>query len=94
MMSTEDSQILGRPCAEAAKGTPPPLAERLLTMKELAERLQVSRVTAWRLIAERGLKCIRIGRSVRIRERDLEAWLEKNSTVSGAAAEVEGKVQA
>lgn len=55
-------------------------SERLLTMRDVQGRLQVSRVTAWRCVAERGLKCVRIGRSVRIRERDLEAWLERNSS--------------
>jgi excisionase family DNA binding protein len=60
--------------------------ERLLTPKELCERLKVSRVTGWKLTAERGLRCIKIGRSVRIRERDLEAWLEKHAA-GGVAAE-------
>lgn len=80
-MSAADSQELGRVCADAVKGKPMlTVAERLLTMRELAERLRVSRVTAWRCVAERNLKCIRIGRAVRIRERDLEAWLERNAT--------------
>lgn len=59
--------------------------ERLLTPKELCARLKVSRVTGWKLTSERGLKCIHIGRSVRIRESDLAAWLEKNAT--GGTAE-------
>lgn len=53
--------------------------ERLLTPKQLCERLQVSRVTGWKLTSERNLKYIRIGRSVRIRESDLQAWLEKQT---------------
>ena len=66
-------------------GTPGTSAssERLLTMRELAERLQVSPVTAWRLHAERGLRVIKIGRAVRVRESDLEAWLEKHATANG-----------
>lgn len=65
--------------------TSTPASERLLTPKQLCERLQISRVTGWKLTAERGLKCIHIGRSVRIRESDLQAWLQKNTTAAGAA---------
>ena len=54
--------------------------KQLLTLKDIAERLQISSVTAWRLHAERGLRVVRIGRSVRVRESDLEEWLKKNST--------------
>jgi excisionase family DNA binding protein len=63
--------------------------KRLLTMKDVAERLQVSGVTAWRLHAERGLRVVRIGRSVRVRESDLEAWLDKNAS-GGSEGGAEG----
>ena len=56
------------------------IGERLLTPKELCARLQVSRSTGWKLTATGGLRCIRVGRSVRIRECDLEEWLEQNAT--------------
>lgn len=58
--------------------------EHLITPRQLCERLQISRVTGWKLVAERGLRCIKIGRSVRIRESDLEAWLERNTREGGA----------
>jgi len=60
-------------------------AERYLTIRDLCERLQCSRTTAWRLIAERGLRCCRSGGLVRVKESDLAAWIEKNSTVGNGA---------
>jgi excisionase family DNA binding protein len=58
-------------------------SERLLTPKDVCERLQISAVTGWRLYSERGLKVIRIGRAIRVRESDLQAWLEKNTSGGG-----------
>jgi len=55
-------------------------AERYLTLRDLCERLQCSRTTAWRLITERGLRCVRSGGLVRVKESDLAAWIEKNCT--------------
>ena len=57
---------------------------RLLTLAQVAEQLQISRVTCWRLHAERGLRVIKIGRAIRVRESDLQAWLEQHSTSNGA----------
>jgi excisionase family DNA binding protein len=61
-------------------------SERLLTLRNVCDRLQISDVTGWRLHSERGLKVIRIGRAIRIREADLEAWLEKNTSGGGVDA--------
>lgn len=47
-----------------------------LTLKEAAFRLQVCRRTLEREIAAGRLKCVRIGRSVRVLESDLHAYLE------------------
>lgn len=57
------------------------VAERYLTIRDLCERLQCSRTTAWRLISERGLRCVRSGGLVRVKESDLSLWIEKNTTV-------------
>jgi excisionase family DNA binding protein len=40
--------------------------ERLLIVTQVAERLQVSPRTVWRLIEDGRLKVVRIGRSVRV----------------------------
>ena len=63
-----------------------PNGERLLTLGDVRDRLQISRVTAWRLHAERGLRVVRIGRAIRVRESDLAAWLEKNATGNGSTS--------
>jgi len=49
---------------------------RLLRIEEVAERLSISRSFAWKLIATGELRSIRIGRAVRVRPLDLEAFLE------------------
>jgi excisionase family DNA binding protein len=51
--------------------------ERLLRISEVAERLSVSPSMAWKLTATGELRSVRIGRAVRIRPSDLEAYLER-----------------
>ena len=58
----------------------PPMPElstalRLLTIKDVAERLQVSGRTINRVVANGDLTVIRIGRSVRVSEEALKAFL-------------------
>lgn len=49
--------------------------ERMLTVHEVAERLQVSLRTAYSFLDERGLPFIRITPRIRrVRLSDLEAW--------------------
>lgn len=50
-------------------------AERLLRLEEIADRLAVSRSMAWKLIAHGHLRSVRIGRAVRVRPADLEAYI-------------------
>lgn len=51
--------------------------ERLLRIDEVAERLAISRSMTWKLIALRELRSVRIGRAVRVRPDDLEAYLSE-----------------
>ena len=48
----------------------------LLTAAEVAEQLRVSTMTIYRLIRRGDLPAVRVGRNYRVRERDLEAYLE------------------
>jgi excisionase family DNA binding protein len=59
-MQDEEPRSAGR-----HKGKPP-VPERLLTVSDVAERLQVSPRTVRRMIATGQLRIIRLGRSVRI----------------------------
>lgn len=56
--------------------------ERMLTPRQVQERLSVSRATCWRILNERGLRVLRSQGVVRIREADLLAWIEKHSSGS------------
>ena len=70
-------------------GTGPPLspvragmntpADKFLTIQEVGERLNLCRTTIWRLMNQHGLRFVRIGGTRRIREQDLEAWIERHS---------------
>jgi len=50
-------------------------AGRLLRIEDVAERLAISRSMAWKLVTYGQLRSVRIGRSVRVRPADLEAYL-------------------
>jgi len=57
-------------------GTADLTAARLLRIEDVADRLTVSRSMAWKLVAGGELRSVRIGRSVRVRPADLEAYVE------------------
>jgi excisionase family DNA binding protein len=48
---------------------------RLLRIEQIADRLSVSRSMAWKIIDLGLLRSVRIGRAVRVRPQDLEAYL-------------------
>ena len=48
---------------------------RLLRIEDVADRLAISRSMAWKLIAVGQLRSLRIGRAVRVRPSDLDAYL-------------------
>lgn len=49
---------------------------RMYSPRELHEQTGVPQTTWYTLIAEKKIKAIRIGRSVRVDERDLIAWID------------------
>ena len=59
---------------------PPMTPERLLTVVEVADRLNLSRKTIYRLIKAGELSVIRCGRSVRIPPKDLENYINDSRT--------------
>jgi excisionase family DNA binding protein len=55
---------------------PSPSLPRLLTVKEVAEILQLSRRTVWRMIHDERLSVVRIGRAIRVQPAVLGALIE------------------
>lgn len=51
--------------------------ENLLRVPEIARLLSVSRAMAYELVERGEIKCIRIGRSVRVDPRDLREFVER-----------------
>jgi excisionase family DNA binding protein len=52
---------------------------RLMTVPELAARLNVSRAFTYVLLSEHGLPRVKLGRTVRFRWEDVEVWLKDRS---------------
>lgn len=50
----------------------------LLTGEEIAKILHVSRAYAYQLMRQRIIPTVKIGRSVRVRPQDLEAFITRN----------------
>ena len=58
---------------------------RLLTVREVADVMRVSTMTVYRLIRSGELSATRVGKHFRIPIRDLEGYLESQSTRGGDA---------
>jgi len=56
---------------------------RLLTPNEVAEQLRVSTMTVYRLIKSGELPAARISNSFRLREADVDAYLESRFSDAG-----------
>ena len=52
------------------------MEDRILTAREVAEYLQLSKSKVYYLLATKQLPHLKIGRSVRVRESDLNLWLK------------------
>lgn len=51
--------------------------DQLLTLQQVADRLQVSMSTVRRLVDAGKLKAVRIGRNLRVRPEDLSKYIEE-----------------
>lgn len=56
---------------------------RFLTVAEVAELMRVSTMTVYRLIKAGDLASVRVGRSYRIREDDVDAYIARRYTEAG-----------
>lgn len=62
------------------------MTERFLTLSQVRAMLNVSRATLWRWQTEHGLKFVRVGNVTRIRESDLNAFLQRHESYSDTSA--------
>ena len=56
---------------------------RLLTVSEVADLLRVSRMTVYRLIKDGEMSALRVGRSYRLRDDDVDDYLSRRYTEAG-----------
>lgn len=56
---------------------------RFLTVQEVANLLRVSTMTVYRLIKSGDLPAVRVGRSFRVRDGDVDSYLESRYTQAG-----------
>ena len=54
-----------------------------MTVSEVADLLRVSKMTVYRLINEGSIGSLRVGRSYRLREDDVDDYLSKRYTEAG-----------
>lgn len=53
--------------------------EKLLTIEQVAEILQVEKATAWKWCREGKIPAAKFGRIYRIREQDLASWIAEKA---------------
>src|SRR4029450_2175287 len=56
---------------------------RFLTPREVADQLRVSTMTVYRLIKSGELRAVRVGKSYRLRDEDIDAYLSKQYPEAG-----------
>ncbi len=56
---------------------------RFLTVQEVADLMRVSSMTVYRLIKAADLPAVRVGRSFRVAESDVDAYLASRYTEAG-----------
>ncbi|CAM06120.1 AlpA family transcriptional regulator [Saccharopolyspora erythraea NRRL 2338] len=63
--------------SEPSQQSPPGIGEvRFLTVAEVAKLMRVSKMTVYRLVHAGELPAARVGRSFRVAEKDVHAYLE------------------
>ena len=59
------------------------VSARYLTVREVADTLRVSNMTVYRLINSGGLRAVRVGKSFRLLEDDVNRYLADRYTRAG-----------
>ncbi len=55
----------------------------LMTVREVAATMRVSTMTVYRLIRDGSLPATRVGKNFRIRQRDVDSYLESHAVSRG-----------
>lgn len=55
------------------------VSNQLLTVNEVAKILRVSNMTVYRLVKSRQIPAIRVGKNYRIKENDVDRYLNRGS---------------
>ena len=55
-----------------------PSGPRFLTALEVAERMRVSKMTVYRLIRSGKIPAVRVGKSFRVRDEDVDKYLDSS----------------
>ena len=61
----------------------PPARPRFLTVAEVADQMRVSNMTVYRLIKAGEIGAVRVGKSYRIAEQDVDRYLASRYTEAG-----------
>ena len=61
----------------------PPARSRFLTVAEVADQMRVSTMTVYRLIKAGEIGAVRVGKSYRISEDDMDRYLASRYTEAG-----------
>ncbi len=51
--------------------------DRILTVRQVSEYLQISKSKIYYMISRKQMPALRIGKNVRVRESDLQQWLNQ-----------------
>ncbi len=57
------------------------MPENLLTLRQVAQYLNVDKFTVYRLLAQNQLPAFKVGNQWRFKRKMIEAWLAKNSSI-------------
>ena len=76
--------VVGGSTSGVSVGGERPLSDvRFLTVAEVAALMRVSKMTVYRLVHSGGLPAVRVGRSFRVSDSDVDAYLAARYTQAG-----------
>ncbi len=62
------------------------MQEKLLTTEQVASYLKIDKFTVYRLVTQKKIPAFKVGNQWRYKKKLIDAWLLKNSNMSGREA--------